>query len=228
MSPVRPGLWACTAAVVTGFALVATAVTVTATSERPGPEFGAVAPPPGMTSDISPESPSPTTAVSSTASPSPADSLPLPVRRIPDQLVLPRLQVTAPVQPVVVRTDRSLVVPSDPGQVGWWAGGAVPGAVTGTIVLAGHVDDARLGPGALYHLTRLRPGDEVHLDTPAGRYSYRITARRSYSKQHLPADLFTPGGPARLILITCGGAFQPGRGYADNLVVYAETDPPRQ
>jgi hypothetical protein len=39
----------------------------------------------------------------------------------------------------------------------------------------------------------------------------------------LPPEVFAVGGPPRLVLITCGGAFdRRTRNYADNVVVVAE------
>jgi hypothetical protein len=39
----------------------------------------------------------------------------------------------------------------------------------------------------------------------------------------LPPEVFAVGGPPRLVLITCGGAFdRRTRNYADNVVVFAE------
>jgi len=44
--------------------------------------------------------------------------------------------------------------------------------------------------------------------------------------QGLPAALFRAIGPARLVLITCGGPFNSvARSYQDNIVVFAATQP---
>jgi Sortase domain len=205
------------AAVVTGVALVTTAAAITL-ADSPD-EFGTV---PTSASTSGRAAPGP--GANGTDNRPVPSSRPVPAlaQRIPDQLVLPRLGVTAAVVPVFVRGDGSLVVPPDPRQVGWWVGGAYPGAVAGTVLIAGHVDDVRIGLGALYHLASLRQGDAVALNTLAGDYTYRVVARREYPKQRLPADLFGQGGPARLVMVTCGGSFEHGRGYADNVVVYAE------
>jgi hypothetical protein len=108
--------------------------------------------------------------------------------------------------------------------VGWWAAGTSPGAVAGTVVLAGHVDSARYGVGLLATLAALRLDDEVVVADRLGRHhAYRVTARHSYPKRDLPAEAFATDGPHRLVLITCGGAFDPSTGhYAENVVVTAE------
>jgi hypothetical protein len=53
-------------------------------------------------------------------------------------------------------------------------------------------------------------------------FSYRVTARNSYNKNGLPPALFATDGPARLVLITCGGSFDRSTlSYQDNVVVCA-------
>jgi sortase (surface protein transpeptidase) len=112
----------------------------------------------------------------------------------------------------------------DPHVLGWWRAGARPGAGAGTIVVDGHVDSWRRGFGALFRLRELRPGDAVRVRDAAGRWhSYRVMARRQYSKEQLPSrQVFAQQGRERLVLITCGGSFDRAtRQYADNVVVYA-------
>jgi hypothetical protein len=55
------------------------------------------------------------------------------------------------------------------------------------------------------------------------RRPFRVVARRHYLKGELPRGyLFSPAGPARLALVTCGGAYDARtRSYAENTVVYA-------
>jgi len=83
----------------------------------------------------------------------------------PLRLALPSLEVNAPVVPVDVGPGAALQVPEDPDVLGWWQGGTRPGSAQGTVVIDGHVDTARNGPGALYQLRRLttgRPGAAGH------------------------------------------------------------------
>lgn len=154
----------------------------------------------------------------SAASPAPLVILPLPAR-----LNLPSLRVQAPVTEVET-TDGILGVPQDPATVGWWTGSAPPGAGAGSTVIDGHVDSAETGLGALFHLSELANGDLVSITAIDGtELRYQVYGRRVYVKhQGLPADLFASGGPARLVLITCGGPFDSStRSYLDNVVVFA-------
>lgn len=148
-------------------------------------------------------------------------ALPAPAR--PQKIDMPRLSVEAMVLPVR-STDGVLEVPDNPSEIGWWIGSAPPGSAEGTTVLAGHVDSAKWGLGAFHQLVDLVAGDLVNVTTTAGRReAYRVTARRTYDKSAgLPAELFTRGGPARLVLVTCGGQFDDtAKSYDDNIVVIA-------
>ena len=90
--------------------------------------------------------------------------------------------------------------------------------------MAGHVDSARWGLGALFRLRDARSGDEVTLvDARGSSTRYTVVARRSYPKTALPtAQVFALDTGPRLVLITCGGRFDHDtRHYDDNIVVYA-------
>ncbi len=146
----------------------------------------------------------------------------------PVRLRILRLGVDARVTPVGVQPDGALDIPADPAVLGWWSGSARPGAADGSVVVDGHVDSARAGPGAFFRLRELRPGDAVEVGAGDGRVlPYVVTARRQYAKSALPAaEVFGPTPSPRLVLITCGGRFDSGRRhYADNVVVYAVPEP---
>ncbi|HZT16938.1 MAG TPA: sortase [Gaiellaceae bacterium] len=142
----------------------------------------------------------------------------------PVRLRVPALGIDAPVQPsgIDIR-DGVLGVPADVHRLGWWRDGMAPGASSGAILLAGHLDSAAAGAGALFPLPRARRGELVRLTTAAGRsFAYRVSSVRRYSKSALPIDVFSTAGPARLVLVTCGGPFDPETGhYRDNIVVTA-------
>jgi hypothetical protein len=134
------------------------------------------------------------------------------------------IKVAAPVVPTTVDDRGALVIPENPRQVGWWSGGAAPGAPYGTVLLAGHVDSAEEGLGSLVDLSRTPIGATVRVSGPEGAVQpYRVVARRSYPKATLPwRDLFRQDVPARLLLVTCGGEFDRRTGhYERNVVVFA-------
>lgn len=164
---------------------------------------------------------------------SPSASLPVPAastpairapeltaRWTPAEVAIDRLDLAAPVDPVGVTPDGVLDVPADPDRLGWWIGSALPGDRRGTVLIAGHVDTARDGKGALYRLARLPVGARIEVRGGDRTVAYRVTARRSYPKSRLPKDLFRRDADGRLALVTCGGAFRDGA-YDHNVVVYA-------
>ncbi|TQM02229.1 class F sortase [Pseudonocardia kunmingensis] len=142
----------------------------------------------------------------------------------PVELTLPARDVRAPVVAVTTGPAGALLVPEPPSTVGWWSPSALAGSAAGTTVIAGHVDSRDAGLGALAVLRHVGAGEELVLRGADGRdFRYRVTARRQYAKAELPPEVFAAGGPARLVLITCGGAFDRAtRHYADNVVVFAE------
>jgi Sortase domain len=141
----------------------------------------------------------------------------------PTRIVLPG-GVSATVSAVGLHDDGSLVVPDDPRVVGWWTGGSMAGDAYGSTVLAGHLDSASRGIGVLAALPSLRPGQVVELTAGARRAPYQVVSARLVPQARLSraGGLFRTDGDAQLVLITCGGSFDPVRHrYADNYVVVA-------
>jgi sortase (surface protein transpeptidase) len=98
------------------------------------------------------------------------------------------------------------------------------GDAFGSVVIAGHVDSAKHGLGVMAQLGKVRKGQVVELRSGGRRLRYQVTARMSLPQAQLAAraDAFRQNVPPRLVLITCGGAFDSVRHrYQDNLIVYA-------
>lgn len=144
---------------------------------------------------------------------------------LPERIRIPRLGVDAPITPVLATPEGVLDVPADPKMLGWWAEGAAPGAGRGTSVLAGHVNSASQGPGALVELRELRPGDEVFIVGVGGGPELRfvVDALRQFPKAELPAaDVFNQSVEGRVAIVSCGGQLNERTGhYPDNIIVYA-------
>ncbi|WP_282700002.1 class F sortase [Streptomyces sp. CC219B] len=142
----------------------------------------------------------------------------------PRELVIPRLGLRAPIDPVGVADDGQMEVPKDPDRVGWYRYSPAPGADRGSSVVVGHVDAKGLGLGVLFGLTEVRQGDRVRVARDDGTtLTYEITARRTLGKAALVSSaVFDRDGPAVLNLVTCAGPYLPDRGgYQNNLVVTA-------
>jgi LPXTG-site transpeptidase (sortase) family protein len=137
----------------------------------------------------------------------------------PRQVRIPALDVAADVVPVKA-PGRTLVPPSDPHQLGWWADGAEPGAREGSALITGHT--VHTGGGALDDLEQVVPGDTVVVRTQRGTIRYDVRRVHIYSKGSL-ADhagrVFSQDVPGRLVLITCED--WDGERYLSNVVVTA-------
>jgi len=148
---------------------------------------------------------------------------------VPVRLRIRALDVDAPVRAVGVGHDGALGVPENPRVLGWWSGSALPGQPRGSVVVDGHVDSARTGEGALFHLAQLVPGAQILVTTTAGTATYVVTARAIYARSSLPRQVFDQHGAARLVLLTCGGSFnRRTHHYDDNVVVFATPLPVKE
>lgn len=150
-------------------------------------------------------------------------------------LVVPALGVRAPIV-AEGAVNGSMEIPSDIREVGWYDGIDGGGAATtaahpapwpgqpGVAVLAGHVDWAGEGPGALYYLGQLQVGDPLEVIGSNGAVSrWQVSqAPVTISKEALPKDLFVNTGSPKLAIVTCGGPFDSATGhYLDNVIVWA-------
>ena len=142
----------------------------------------------------------------------------------PARVRVPSLGIDAPVYPVSISLPHgALGVPPLIHRLGWWLDGMAPGSSTGSILVAGHVDSAKGGPGAFNRLHEARRGDSVQVTTRNGQTrTYRVVSVQVMLKSKLPTSIFSRRGRPRLVLVTCGGPFDPSIGrYRDNVVVTA-------
>jgi hypothetical protein len=143
----------------------------------------------------------------------------------PHSIVIPKLHARAPIERVGTQ-DRELVIPLDPKVVGWWDGGAKPGAHRGTAILAGHINYSGVS-GVLGSIGTLRPHDKIFVNGIHGkkhmRLRFTVTGVRTYRKTTLPyKSIFNQHSVGRLAIVTCGGPFDSSTGnYEDNVVVFA-------
>jgi hypothetical protein len=142
----------------------------------------------------------------------------------PSRVRVANLGIDAPVFPSGIDLKQGVLdVPSPIGRLGWWLDGMTPGAAAGSVLIAGHVDSATAGAGALFRLHEAREGDRIQVTTRNGRtFSYRVTSVQTMPKSKLPAGIYSRRGSPRLVLVTCGGPFDSAGGhYRDNVVVTA-------
>jgi hypothetical protein len=145
-------------------------------------------------------------------------------RSVPTQISISTLGLRAPVVSVGAAADGSIATPAidKPDETGWYRLGPSPGE-RGTAVIVGHVDSAH-GPAVFARLATLSPGRTIDVNREDRRTAtFRVDSVQRTPKTAFPADrVFAGGDAARLVLVTCGGAWVGGGvGYADNVIVYA-------
>ena len=143
-------------------------------------------------------------------------------RFVPVELILPGRE-KAKVVPVST-ADGELQVPKHVEHLGWWDGSSWLGDPFGATVIAGHVDSATEGLGFFAQLLEIRRDDRVQVLGSSGqRQTFEVTSVRTVAQNALAGDskALSQTGDHRLVMITCTGAYRPGRGYESNLVVTA-------
>jgi LPXTG-site transpeptidase (sortase) family protein len=140
----------------------------------------------------------------------------------PELLIIPSIDVRAPIVPIEIASSGVLSPPEVVKEVGWWKRSAKPGATTGQSLITGHT--VHTGGGAMNNLGDMRPGDLVRIRTPRGTVDYRATKVFVYTKAEVAEhkhDLFgQKRRKNRLILVTCTG--WTGRDYTSNIIVFAD------
>jgi LPXTG-site transpeptidase (sortase) family protein len=141
---------------------------------------------------------------------------------VPVRLQISSIDVSGyPVRPIGLEPDGQLEIP-DETEIGWYRYGAAPGH-PGATVLAAHVSWNRT-TGPFARLGSVEPGDQVEVTLDDGTIRhYEVVERAILGKLELPRErLWTNTGPETLVLITCGGTFNPDlRRYKENIVIYA-------
>jgi len=126
-----------------------------------------------------------------------------------------------PVRPVGLEPDGQMEIP-DETEIGWYQYGATAGQ-PGATVLAAHVSWNRT-QGPFARLGSVEPGEQIEVALDDGTVRrYEVTERAIYAKLELPRErLWRNTGDETLVLITCGGDYNPEiRRYRENIVVYA-------
>ena len=137
------------------------------------------------------------------------------------RLSVPAIGVDAGIIPVGVTGRGELAIGRSVRDVYRWRDGVVPGQ-QGSAVLAGHTWSK--GRGVFDRLGRLDVGDRVRV----GRNRFEVTRVRRVTRMSRSevAALFSDRGPARLVLITCGGRDNTTGVYRTRIIVNARMSQP--
>jgi hypothetical protein len=143
-------------------------------------------------------------------------------RSAPTTLNIPAIGVSVSVSALGLNADRTVQVPTDFQQPGWYKLGPSPGQV-GSAVILGHVDSYR-GPAVFFQLRSLKAGDPVDVTLADGATAHFVVSTVSmYPKVQFPAQqVYGSHGDSELQLVTCGGVFDSHTGsYLSNIVAYS-------
>jgi LPXTG-site transpeptidase (sortase) family protein len=139
-----------------------------------------------------------------------ATPVPIPVFT-PVKLVIPRIDLEAPVVPVGTEPDGTMSAPKTAQDVGWWQGRK---AGMGNVLLDGHHDwNGRFG--SFYRLPELKPGDKIILygDSKKKALTYKLVWLKNYDRNIDATDLLgNKSGKQIATLITCAGVFDVAAG----------------
>lgn len=142
---------------------------------------------------------------------------------LPERLLIPEIGVDATVQHVGIKSTGEMANPSNFTDVAWYKHGTVPG-LTGSAVVAGHVDNALALNGVFKDLRNLKKGDDVYVVREDGRrLHFKVEELKYYPYDNAPASaIFNAADAKRLNLITCAGIWlKDKKTYTERLVVYA-------
>ena len=154
---------------------------------------------------------------------------------VPVSVIVTSHRVDAAVSADPLNPDNSLYVPPDPRAVSWASQDVGPGGSYGTTILVGHIN-YRGTPGAFSDLADYRVGQIITLLMADGRrMNYAVAAlpmqvnkdqvgprRQELFDQSSSYGLAGQPKSGRLLLLSCGGAFDNRTGhYESNIFVYA-------
>jgi LPXTG-site transpeptidase (sortase) family protein len=122
---------------------------------------------------------------------------------VPSRIVVPALQVNAPIVPVGTQADGSMGTPSTAQDVAWWQGMPVG---KGNALFAGH-SDWNGEPGSFQALGNLKPGDTVIVTGQGQSLTFRVTWVQLLAGGIDATQILGPQGAPVVTLITCGGVF---------------------
>ncbi len=140
------------------------------------------------------------------------------------RIVIPAIQVDAPVTVKGLDSQGVMEAPDDPVHVAWYRFSSRPGA-GGNAVFAGHVDYASVGPAVFWNLENLNSGDVIDIRLEDGTdYRYRVTTKETFEEASAPLDRIVGPTPGDAVtLITCVGNFNRAtQRYDQRLVVRGE------
>jgi LPXTG-site transpeptidase (sortase) family protein len=140
----------------------------------------------------------------------------------PVRIDIPAIGVSARIVPLGLNADRTLEVPANIADAGWFTQGPEPGE-QGAAVIAGHLN-SRKGPGVFSRLSELRVGGVIRIRLQGGStIRYVVNSMIRVPKDHFPTRrVYARTTQPTLRLITCAGKLNWATGHhLDNYIVFA-------
>jgi LPXTG-site transpeptidase (sortase) family protein len=163
------------------------------------------------------------TNLSIVASPTPIPT-PTYIPSAPLSVSIPKINLSAVIEPVGLDKDGKMDVPTKDEDVAWYSLGYKPGE-KGSAVLAGHLDTQSGAPAVFWNLDKLENGDEIFVtDEKNKTIKFVVYNKQKFIYNQVPLDeIFASQGEATLNLITCGGSFnQAARNYTHRTIVFTK------
>lgn len=138
-------------------------------------------------------------------------------------LVIPKLYVNAPIDPVGVTASGDMATSPSLQRVAWYKDGTKPGSA-GSAVFAGHYGSPQ-EIGIFRSIDKLVEGDELEVRSKNGvNTKYKVYKKATYEVKDVPLqDIFNKSDGQYLNLITCVGNWDPGKNvYDKRLIVFAK------
>ena len=140
----------------------------------------------------------------------------------PVRISIPAIGVNARVIRLGLNPDRTIEVPTNLADTGWFEPGPEPGE-QGSAVIVGHLESLA-GPGVFDRLRELRVGQTITIRLEDGStVRYVADSMIRVPKSRFPTDrVYAQTKQPTLRLITCAGTMNAATGYhPDNYIVFA-------
>ncbi len=206
-------------------ALIATISAVTLQPSAASPDFGAA---PGIAAgpaDIVPPVSASLIAGAIPIQSSDPKAMAAQVEAVPERIVVPAVGIDMPVVAKGLAPDGSMALPDISAAAAWYRHGGTPGDRGDAALIAAHVATDVDGVGPFSLLPGVRQGDAVTVTLSDGtEQPFTVVRLERISKQTVDYDAITAESPGMLILVTCGGDWDPqNRRYEDNVIVWASS-----
>ena len=141
----------------------------------------------------------------------------------PTRIVVPGVEIDMAIAAYGLEADGSMALPDESASAAWYQYGGVPGDGGRASLIAAHVASEVGGRGPFSYLREVQVGEEVIVTLSDGSQKvFLVTRLEQISKQTVDFDSISQDSAGMLILVTCGGSWNPSiRHYDDNVVVWA-------